>query len=274
MKLRLLYKLSLIILLFIYGLMIAGGVFPVLNLLCSANQAKRKRDTLKTHWLTKFSAIVNLCIIKEGELPQPGTLLVSNHISWLDIIVIGQYLPAYFVAKSDILSWPVIGYLSKQGGTIFIRRGDKKHIKVTAEKMVWVLKQNSNIIAFPEGTTTRGDEVLGFHASLFQPALLTRSAIQPVALQYQGVAKQQAPFVGDDDFIPHLIKMLSLDKIEVHVCFLPVIECSGMDRHSVGIEARDMISDEIFKGKLMDNLGNPYMKSSRVSLALLDGKRT
>ena len=263
-KLRLLYKLSLIILLFSYGLIIAGAIFPALNLLCSANQAKSKRNALKIHWLKRFSAILNLRITKKGELPTQTALFVSNHISWLDIIVIGQYLPAYFVAKSDILSWPIIGYLSRQGGTIFIRRGDKKHIKATTEKMVWVLKQNSNIIAFPEGTTTTGDEVLGFHASLFQPALLTRSAIQPVALQYQGAAKQQAPFIGDDDFIPHLIKILSLDKIEVRVCFLPVIKSSGRDRLSVGIEARDMISQEISKGAWVDNLDHPCMKSSRV----------
>jgi lyso-ornithine lipid O-acyltransferase len=261
-KLRLLYKLSLIILLFGYGLIIAGGVFPVLNLLCSANQAKSKRNALKTHWLKRFSAIVNLRITKEGELSEQGALFVSNHISWLDIIVIGQYLPAYFVAKSDILSWPIIGYLSRQGGTIFIRRGDKKHIKATTEKMVWLLKQSSNIIAFPEGTTTRGDEVLGFHASLFQPALLTRSAIQPVALQYQGVAREHAPFIGDDDFIPHLINMLSLDKVEVRVCFLPVIKGSGRDRHSVGIEARELISQEISRKIAGNNLDLQSMKSS------------
>jgi lyso-ornithine lipid O-acyltransferase len=264
LKLRLLYKLSLIILLFGYGLIIAGVLFPVINLLCSANKAKTRCNTLITHWLKRFSAIVSLCITYEGELPEQGALLVSNHISWLDIIVIGQYLPAYFVAKSDILSWPIIGYLSIQGGTIFIRRGEKKHIKATTQKMVWVLKQNSNIIAFPEGTTTKGDEVLSFHASLFQPALLTRSAIQPVALQYQGVAKKQAPFIGDDNFIPHLIKILSLDKIEVHVCFLPVIKSLGRDRNSVSVEAREMISEKISKGILVDNPDYPCMKSSKV----------
>ena len=244
-KLRQLYKLILIILLFGYGLIIAGSIFPILNLVSSANYAKNKRDTLKTHWLKIFGTIVNLHVIQEGELPERATLLVSNHISWLDIIVIGQYLPAYFVAKSDILSWPIIGYLSRQGGTIFIRRGDKKHIKTTTERMIWVLKQNSNIIAFPEGTTTQGGQVLGFHTSLFQPALLTKSDIQPVALLYQGEAKQHAPFIGDDDFIPHLIKMLSLDKIEVRVCFMPVIKSSGRNRHSVGVEAREMITEEI-----------------------------
>jgi 1-acyl-sn-glycerol-3-phosphate acyltransferase len=262
LKLRLLYKLFLIVLLFSYGLIIAGVIFPALDVSCTAKIAKRNRNALKTHWLKRFSAIMNLDVVMEGELPQQGTFLVSNHISWLDIIVIGQYLPAYFVAKSDILSWPIIGYLSKQGGTVFIRRGDKKHIKATTEKMVWILKQSNNIIAFPEGTTTQGDDVLGFHASLFQPALLTKSAIQPVALQYHGLAKQQAPFIGDDDFLPHLIKMLSLDKIEVRVSFLPVIKSSGRDRLSASVEAREMIAQEISRGIGENNLDSQGMKLS------------
>lgn len=260
LKIRLYYKLILIIILFINGLIIAAGIFPAVDFLYSAGNAKIKRNALKIRWLRWFSAIVKLHISKEGDLPEQGTLLVSNHISWLDIIVIGQYLPAYFIAKSDISSWPVIGYLAKQGGTIFIRRGDKQHIRTTAEKMVWLLKQNSNIIAFPEGTTTRGDEILNFHSSLFQPALLTQSAIQPVALQYQGAAKEHAPFVGDDGFVPHLIKMLTLDKIEVRLCFLPVINGSGKSRNEVSLETRGLIW-----GKLTDryNLDQPHLKSSQ-----------
>jgi 1-acyl-sn-glycerol-3-phosphate acyltransferase len=242
---QLFYKLFLIILLFINGILIAAAIFPALTFFYSATEAKSRRDAIKTYWLKSFSAIVNLYIVKKGELPEQGALLVSNHISWLDIIVIGQYLPAYFVAKSDILNWPVIGYLARQGGTIFIRRGDKKHILATAEKMVWLLKQNSNIIAFPEGTTTCGNEVLNFHASLFQPALLTQSPVQPIAIQYRGIAREQAPFVGDDAFVPHLIKMLRLNKIEVHLTFLPLINSSGKNRHSMSHEAREIILEQL-----------------------------
>ncbi|MCK9398244.1 MAG: 1-acyl-sn-glycerol-3-phosphate acyltransferase [Methylobacter sp.] len=252
-KIRLYYKLFLVLVLFINGLFIAAGIFPTVNFLNSAANAKIKRDALKTRWLRRFSAIVNLHIIKDGELPEHRAILVSNHISWLDIIVIGQYLPACFVAKSDIASWPVIGYLARQGGTIFIRRGDKQQIRTTAEKMAWLLKQNSHIIAFPEGTTTKGDEVLNFHSSLFQPALLTRSAIQPVALQYQGIAKEHAPFVGDDGFVPHLIRMLSLDKIEVQLSFLPAINSSGKNRHAVSTETRDLIWEKISEYSPADN---------------------
>jgi 1-acyl-sn-glycerol-3-phosphate acyltransferase len=263
LKIRLYYKLFLITLLFINGLIIAAGIFPAVGFLYSAREATIKRNALKTRWLQWFSAIVNLHIISEGELPDRRAILVSNHISWLDILVIGQYLPAYFVAKSDISSWPVIGYLARQGGTIFIRRGNKQHIKTTAEKMVWLLKQNSNIIAFPEGTTTKGDEVLNFHSSLFQPALLTKSAIQPVALQYQGAAKELAPFIGDDDFVPHLIKMLTMDKIEVRLSFLPVIISSGKNRHSVSIEARDMIWNKISEGLPTNNADQQRLKLFR-----------
>lgn len=252
-KIRLYYKLFRIVILFINGLFIAASVFPALGFLYSARDAKIKKDALKTRWLQRFGAIVNLHVIKDGELPDRRAILVSNHISWLDIIVIGRYLPAYFVAKSDIAGWPVIGYLAKQGGTIFIRRGNKQHIKTTAEKMVWLLKQNGNIIAFPEGTTTKGDEVLHFHASLFQPALLTRSTIQPVALQYLGAAKEHAPFVGDDAFVPHLLKMLTLDKIEIQLSFLPVINSSGKNRHFVSLEARNMIWGKISEGLPADN---------------------
>jgi 1-acyl-sn-glycerol-3-phosphate acyltransferase len=252
-KIRLYYKLFLIIILFINGLILAAGVFPAFDFLCSAKDARGKKDILKTRWLQWFSAIVNLHVIKEGEPSERRAILVSNHISWLDIIAIGQYLPGYFVAKSDISSWPVIGYLARQGGTIFIHRGNKQHIKTTAEKMVWSLKQNSYIIAFPEGTTTNGDEVLHFHSSLFQPALLTRSLIQPVAIQYQGAAQELAPFIGDDAFVPHLFRMLALDKIEVRLSFLPVLNSSGKNRHSVSLEARDMIKRKISECPPTDN---------------------
>ena len=247
LKIRLLYKFTQIVLLFCYGIIIAGIVFPLLNVLCSLNVAKKSRDILKVHWLRRFSRILNLSITQSGAFPEQGTLLGSNHISWLDIVVIGQFLPAYFVAKSDILSWPIIGFLSRQAGTIFIRRGDKKQIKIISETIIWALKQQGNVIAFPEGTTTHGDEVLGFHASLFQPALLAKANIQPIAIEYLGGSKQQAPFVGDDEFIPHLLRMLSLEKIEVEVSFLPLIKPVGKDRQRLSAEAREMISDVISK---------------------------
>lgn len=239
------YKLTLIILLFIFGLLLTAVAFPLADLIFTKNQAKKVRDRSKILWLECVTKVINLHIHQQGELPERTSLVVSNHISWLDIIVIGRCFPPYFVAKRDILDWPIIGFLARQAGTIFIRRGDKQNILATAERMVWLLKQNSHIIAFPEGTTTTGDEVLGFHASLFQPAMLTKSLVQPVAIEYLGETKAFAPFVGDDEFVPHLIRILSLDKVEVKLSFLPAINTSGKSRVTVCNESRQAIIDTL-----------------------------
>jgi len=235
------FKLFLIFLLFVTGLFFTSVLFPLADLFLTKNHAKNIRDKLKNQWLKWVRAIINIHVEQQGELPERTALVVSNHISWLDIVVLGLCFPPYFVAKRDILDWPVIGFIARQAGTIFIRRGDKQNILATAERMVWLLKQNSHIIAFPEGTTTNGDEVLGFHASLFQPAMLTKSLVQPVAIEYLGITKTLAPFVGDDEFIPHLVKILSLEKIEVKVNFLPAINPSNKSRQAVCNESRAAI---------------------------------
>lgn len=245
LRLRLYYKIALITLLFVAGIIIAAIIFPVLDVLCKPTSAKPKRDALKLAWLNWFGAIVGLHVSKEGKMPDKPCLLVSNHVSWLDIIVLGSFSPAYFVAKSDILAWPVIGYLAKQGGTLFVRRGEKQQAKAISEEMVWLLKQNRTVIAFPEGTTTNGETVLPFHASLFQAALLTKATVQPVAIQYLGKAKGYAPFIGEDAFVPHLVRMLSLDKVEVRVAFLPTLHTAGKNRQSMSHDARALIMNSV-----------------------------
>lgn len=241
-KIRLCYRLFSLLLLFGAGLIIAAGLFPAIGCACSDIRARTLRDAIKRRWLQCFAVLICLRVDLKGKPSGQRAMLAANHVSWLDIIVIGQYLPAYFVAKSDIAGWPVIGFLSRQAGTVFIRRGDKKNIAVTSDKIACLLEQNCTVIAFPEGTTTAGNEVLNFHASLFQPALSTKSAVQPVSIQYQGATKNLAPFIGDETFIGHLLKMLMLDKIEATLCFLPCIATEGKTRHRISQETRERIA--------------------------------
>ncbi len=243
--LRQLYKIKLIVLLFLSGFVIVLGVFPVINRSCRPIKARERVNWIKLIWLKAFRRILNLEVIIEGREVDGSALVISNHVSWLDIIALGQYLPGYFVAKNDILDWPVIGYLSKEAGTIFVRRGDKQAIHSTTEQMSWLLKQNSKVFAFPEGTTSDGSKVLPFHSSLLQPALLTHSPIQPVALRYEGQAKHLAPFIGDDDFIPHLLKILRLGKIEIRVKMLPVLEMADKSRSTLSYEAHAGITEAL-----------------------------
>jgi len=240
-KIRLYSKAFRLALLFLAGLLIAGGLFPALGRILTPVRFKRVRDAIKLRWLQAFGRILNLRAVKTGQAAAGPALIVGNHISWLDIIVLGQYAPGCFAAKSEIAGWPVIGYLSRQAGTVFIRRGDKKQILQTTESMAWQLRQGGNILVFPEGTTTDGSAVLDFHASLFQPALLTKSTVQPVAVRYSGAAKAAAPFIGDDEFVAHLLKMLALEAIEVSIDFLPPLDSDGKTRNTVSSEARHLL---------------------------------
>ncbi|MGR8942119.1 MAG: lysophospholipid acyltransferase family protein, partial [Gammaproteobacteria bacterium] len=92
------------------------------------------------------------------------------------------------------------------------------------------------------GTTTDGREVLNFHASLFQPALLTRAAIQPAAIRYMNEAGATAPFIGDDEFVSHVFRMLALEEIEVRLDFLPVLDSTDLTRNTVSCTARNQIA--------------------------------
>ena len=244
LKIRPLYKLFLILFLIFISLF----AIPIINSFGSAETIRARRCLINKLWYQWVGKIINLKVTANGNLTKGRTVFVSNHVSWLDIIVIGQFCPGFFIAKNDISSWPVISILAKQAGTIFIKRGDNKDMLAISQKLISLLQNNTNIIAFPEGTTTRGDVVLPFHSSLIKPALLTDSAVQPIAIKYKGLAKEQAPFIGDDEFAPHLVKMLGMDKVEVNLHFLPVIETDGKNRHTVSREAHTAIQTQILSG--------------------------
>ncbi|MFA5984668.1 MAG: lysophospholipid acyltransferase family protein [Methylococcaceae bacterium] len=244
-KLRQLYKTFFIIVLFTAGLVIAGLIFPVINFTCNANKAKDHANQLKRLWLAWFARILNIKIQLNGQITQNAALVVANHISWVDIIALGHLIPGYFVSKNDVIDWPVIGYLARQGGTVFIKRGDKQHVRNTTEKMLWLLKQNRSILAFPEGTTSDGNNVLAFHASLFQPAILAKATLQPIAIQYLGDAHQQAPFIGEDAFVSHLLRMLALPVIPIQLTVLAEISTANKKRSDLAEMSRSAICEAL-----------------------------
>ncbi|MGR8934679.1 MAG: lysophospholipid acyltransferase family protein [Gammaproteobacteria bacterium] len=243
--LRLSYRTLLLLPLFCGGFMLAALLFPLLKKTRPPVAARHARNVLKKLWIKCFAAIVNLKIEQHGKPALQPALFIGNHISWLDILAVGQTVPGHFVAKSDIMSWPVIGYLSAKAEAIFIRRGDKNHIRTVSEQMAWLLQQNCNLFVFPEGTTTRGDRLLPFHSSLLQPALLTRTPVLPFSLQYLGDARFHAPYVDDHAFFPHLLKILALPHITVKLTFHPPIDPHGKTRNLICQAAMQTIAGDI-----------------------------
>lgn len=180
-------------------------------------------------------------------------IYVSNHLSYLDIPAIGSYLKASFIAKEDIASWPVIGFLASVQQTAFISR-NSKHAKKVANALDQMLKDGKSLILFPEGTSSAGTDVLPFKSSLFsisQPKDMGAIAIQPFILELvdvNGVAltpesRDLYAWYGDMDFAPHILDFLKNKGARVRLTFLDVIlPAENLDRKALCQLAESQIS--------------------------------
>lgn len=161
-------------------------------------------------WQKLVSSIFRIKVVVHGTpLKSKQTIFISNHISYLDIPAIGSILPASFVAKKDVESWPVFGFLSKLQQTAFISRdrADVKNVKYALDTM---LEDGKSLIIFPEGTSTDGREVVPFKSSLFSLALkdnLPDLMIQPITLNMDTVDKKEVKTQEDRDLYSWHINM-------------------------------------------------------------------
>jgi 1-acyl-sn-glycerol-3-phosphate acyltransferase len=204
--------------LFGYGLFAVTIIRPLLQAILR-RRAPAHWNRLLRHWYRSACRVMGIRIAVFGEPSRDGGLTVANHISWIDIIAIGSVVDLDFIAKEDVRHWPVVGYLANSVGTLFARRGDSSQLEAIANLMTWRIHQGRRLMLFPEGTTTRGDRVLRFNAKLFKPAHLAGAPVQAVALRYRQPAGRIAPFVGDDDFLSHLWRVLQLDSLELELHF-------------------------------------------------------
>lgn len=143
-----------------------------------------RRMLSQQRWAREFLQILGVGIEAPTELVTPGSLLVSNHISWVDILVFMVCYPIYFVAKDDVAHWPLIGYLVRRSGAVFIQRRLPSQARFANAEITRRLEAGDNIMLFPEGTTTDGTEVLPFYSPLFQPAVHARRNVYPLSLDY------------------------------------------------------------------------------------------
>lgn len=154
--------------------------------------------------------------------PQAGTLYIANHISWVDIPLIGSQLDTHFLSKAEVRSWPLIGRLAEATGTLFIQRGSGDSKRV-AEQMADYLREGYSVLFFPEGTTSPGETVQAFHPRLFQLTNHVEVEICPLSIRYRGHSSQHAhspvAFIEDDEFTSHLWQLLGHRKLsaELHI---------------------------------------------------------
>jgi 1-acyl-sn-glycerol-3-phosphate acyltransferase len=143
------------------------------------------RRALRRAWALRTLRILGVRLGTRGLHVAPGTLVVANHVSWLDAIALHALLPAAIVAKSETRRWPVLGALLAANDTLFVERRPARSLLAVNADIGARLARGALVVVFPEGTTTGGDAVLPFRPALFEPAVRGAHPVQALALRYR-----------------------------------------------------------------------------------------
>mgnify|MGYP000193256998 CR=1 FL=1 len=192
-------------------------------------------------WAQGAMAIFGARVQVTGSFSPGGPLLlVSNHISWLDILLFLSLTPVRFVSKSEVQTWPIIGRFAAACRTLFIQRASKRDAKKVVEMMREALLAGDSVAVFPEGTTTKGEGVLAFHANLFESAVASNASIQVAGILYVSAPSKGSPkrittpsFTGEDTLVGSIWRILGLNSFEVWVSLSEVHPPCGLDRRAL-----------------------------------------
>lgn len=197
-------------------------------------------------WSRKLLAVLGVELRVEGVSPRPGaSLLVSNHVSWLDIIALHSVVPqARFVSKSDVRHWPVVGALVTGAGTLYIERERKRDAMRVIHDMATAMRAGQTVAVFPEGTTSPGRSLLPFHANLLQAAIAEGVPIQPAVLRFSDPGHPVSPaaeYVGETTLGQSLWSIARARGLAAHVELLPPQGSEHADRRRLAEAVRRQI---------------------------------
>ena len=204
-------------------------VFPRLSVL--------QRQKRVQGWAQQMLQVLGIVLEVRGDAGAQGPLLlVANHISWLDILVIHAARHCRFVSKSDVKAWPLIGRLATGGGTLYIERESRRDAMRVVHRMADSLHSGEILAVFPEGTTSDASALLPFHATLLQAAIAAGVPVQPVALRYFDARRDVTPaveFVGRTTLWQTVWNVASADGLGVHVSVLACEPTAGRERREL-----------------------------------------
>lgn len=240
------FLLRVVALLVVLLLAIAVGFYIKLLQLCGKKSMMAYKQKSTHRFMRHLSWVLPVSVKHAGKRPGFPMLWVSNHISWLDIIVLGQVQPLSFLSKAEVRKWPLFGWLAECSGTLFIQRGQAQQQNVTGQ-IAEHLDHGFTIVLFPEGTSTSGEDVKKFYSRLFAASVETLVPVQPVALTYvrDGQRDTIAPFIGDDSLGSHLLRLLWNDRFEAHIQLLKPIGVQGRNRTQISAMAHEAISQAV-----------------------------
>ena len=201
-------------------------------------------------WAAGLLRAVGAQLQVTGVAPRAGaTLLIANHISWLDIAAIHAAAPhARFVSKADVLRWPLLGWLIRNAGTLFIERERKRDAVRVVHAMAQALQDGDAVAVFPEGTTGTGPRLLPFHANLLQAAIATGTPIQPVVLRFSDATQPFSPavvYIGDTTLLQSIWRVVSARGLCAHVELLPPVATVHADRRALAAYLHGLVAQRL-----------------------------
>lgn len=203
----------------------------------------RWRNGVFRFWASGCGRIIGMRTRVEGTPPTGEFFLVSNHLGYVDIFLLGSYIHAAFVAKADLRSWPALGLIFATADTIFIDRSRRKDVLRVTELMKFSLNRGLGILLFPEGTSGKGDEILRFKPPLLDFVVQQGLPVHYACLSYHtppgaSSAEEQVCWWGDAPFVPHAARLLRLPYFEatLHFSTQPLADT---DRKELAIRLRE-----------------------------------
>ena len=191
-------------------------------------------------WAATLVNGLDIRIKKTGDIPDHGVLVVSNHRSYLDIVVILSHIDAAFLAKAELKSWPVFGYAAQKGNTVFVDRSNAQSRTQARQALAERISQGVCVVVFPEGTTTAGPGLLPFKNGIFHMAAEKNIPVVPVSVTYEN---PEAAWIGDDLFIPHFLKTFKTSPLKANLTFGP--ELKETKGETLKTEAHTFIDNQL-----------------------------
>jgi 1-acyl-sn-glycerol-3-phosphate acyltransferase len=214
------------------------------GVLLAATRGRARRPLFRV-WARALLRLLGISVEVRGAPPPRGVVLVANHLSYLDVVVLVALVDAVFVAKADVAGWPGIGRLAEQVGTIFLDRSRKRDLARVLPRIESLLRAGETVVFFPEGTSTAGSEILRFRSSLFAAPVRTSRPVACAAIRYETEARDPHASLavcwwGDMPFVPHLFSLMKLRGVRATVSF-PAETLWEDDRKRLSRRAREAI---------------------------------